>query len=40
MQTMYPTDLNDLTNVIALTDKEYDLLTGWKRSDSNKLGKT
>lgn len=40
MQTMYPTDLNDLTNVIALTDKEYDLLTGWKRSDNNKLGKT
>ena len=39
MQEMYPTDLNDLTKLIALLDSEYDLLTGWIKSDKNKLGK-
>lgn len=40
MQEMYPTDLNDLTKIISLLDDEYDLLTGWIKSDKNKLGKT
>ena len=39
MQEMYPTELNDMNKLLSLLDNEYNLITGWRRSDNKFLGK-